>query len=77
MSKKQRDNLIWGIVLIILGLLFLLDNLGFDAWRFLFKLWPLILIIWGAYKLYYGLKERQTATPEIIKDQDLDKKDAS
>jgi uncharacterized membrane protein len=77
MSKKQRDNLIWGIILIVLGLLFLLDNLGFDAWRFLFKLWPLILIIWGAYKLYYGLRGRQVVKAEVIKDQNLDKKDES
>ncbi|HOE13657.1 MAG TPA: DUF5668 domain-containing protein [Candidatus Saccharicenans sp.] len=77
MSKKQRDNLIWGIILIVLGLLFLLDNLGFDAWRFLFKLWPLILIIWGAYKLYYGLKGHQEVKAEVIKDQNLDKKDES
>ncbi|HNT00548.1 MAG: hypothetical protein KA522_02090 [Candidatus Saccharicenans sp.] len=77
MSKKQRDNLIWGVILIILGLLFLLDNLGFDAWRFLFKLWPLILIIWGAYKLYYGLKGRQAVKTESIKDQNPDKKDES
>jgi len=77
MSKKQRDNLIWGVILIILGLLFLLDNLGFDAWRFLFKLWPLILIIWGAYKLYYGLKGRQSGKVETTEDLNRDKKDES
>ncbi|MCR4397290.1 MAG: DUF5668 domain-containing protein [Candidatus Saccharicenans sp.] len=58
MSKKHRDNLIWGLILVILGVIFLLENIGYDAWRAIFKLWPLILIFWGASKLYYGIKAR-------------------
>ncbi|MDD8030624.1 MAG: DUF5668 domain-containing protein [Acidobacteriota bacterium] len=56
MSKKHRENLIWGIVLVVLGGIFLLENIGIPAWRFIWRLWPLILIFWGASKLYYGLK---------------------
>lgn len=57
MAKKARkDPLIWGILLIIVGVLFLLKvNIWYDLAYF----WPVILIIWGAYKLYYGLKERK------------------
>jgi hypothetical protein len=32
---------------------------GWDVWEFFARLWPLILIAWGAWKLYYGLKEKQ------------------
>ncbi|MFA4926127.1 MAG: DUF5668 domain-containing protein [Candidatus Aminicenantales bacterium] len=77
MSKKRRDNLIWGIILIVIGLLFLLDNIGLDSWELLFKFWPLILIIWGGYKLYYGLKDRQSGKVETTEDLNPDKKDES
>jgi uncharacterized integral membrane protein len=59
MARKRNDPLIWGIILILLGLIFLLQNVDIDAWGFVARLWPLILIAWGASKLYYGLKEKQ------------------
>lgn len=62
MSRQHRQNLIWGLILIVLGAIFLLENIGYDAWRAVFKLWPLILIFWGATKLYYGLKARNLAS---------------
>lgn len=46
MSYKK---LFWGILLVIIGTLFILKNLGwifFDWWT-VFRLWPLILILWG------------------------------
>ncbi|MCI4446126.1 MAG: hypothetical protein JHC32_08890 [Candidatus Aminicenantes bacterium] len=76
MSKKHRDNLIWGIVLIVLGGIFLLQNTGIDAIAILFKLWPLILIIWGGFKLYYGIKNKRQLekTTKILPE---DKRDES
>lgn len=74
MSKKHRDNLIWGIILIVLGGIFLLENAGIDAWKILFKLWPLILIFWGASKLYYGIKAK-TQTEKTMDIAPEDKKD--
>lgn len=57
MAKQKRiDPLIWGVLLITLGVLFLLKV---NIWYVLAHFWPVILIIWGAHKLYYGLKERQ------------------
>jgi uncharacterized integral membrane protein len=66
MARKRNDPLIWGIILIVLGLIFLLQNVDIDAWGFVARLWPLILIFWGASKLYYGLKEKreQAETPQ-------------
>lgn len=61
MSKRNKANLVWGVILTVIGLLFLLENVGVDAWEIIFKLWPLILIFWGASKLYYGLKEKSAA----------------
>jgi uncharacterized membrane protein HdeD (DUF308 family) len=57
--QRRKDTLIWGIILIVIGLIFILENMDVDAWDLVAKLWPVVLIIWGAYKLYYGLKERK------------------
>jgi hypothetical protein len=59
MAKKQRDALAWGIILIVVGLFFFLDNLDVDIWDLVARLWPVALIVWGAWKLYFGLKERR------------------
>jgi len=55
-KQKRKDPLIWGILLIILGVLFLLKV---DIWYVLAHFWPVILILWGAHKFYYGLKDRR------------------
>ncbi|HUU36621.1 MAG TPA: DUF5668 domain-containing protein [Candidatus Desulfaltia sp.] len=70
MAKKQRSALAWGIILIVIGLLFILENFGVDAWANLFRLWPLILIAWGAWKLYFGIKERKEGTSLPKPEQD-------
>jgi uncharacterized integral membrane protein len=59
MARKRKDPLIWGIILIVIGLVFILHNLDVEIWGFIARLWPLVLIIWGAWKLYFGIKESQ------------------
>jgi len=59
MRRARREKLIWGIVLILIGLLFLLHNLNISFWENLFNLWPLILIGWGIWKIYLGIIERR------------------
>lgn len=42
-------NIFWGIILILVGILFTLENLhviDFD-WYNLWRLWPVILVLWG------------------------------
>jgi len=56
---RHRDSLIWGIALIIIGAVFLLETFHVEVWRTIWRLWPLIIVAWGASKLYYGLKERR------------------
>jgi predicted membrane protein len=46
--RHNAGNLKWGIILILVGLVFLLHNYGFvDFWWLIGILWPLILIWWG------------------------------
>jgi len=50
-----RDSIVWPVVLIVLGLLFLAHNFDFIQWRQLRELlrnwWPLILIALGISQL--------------------------
>jgi hypothetical protein len=70
MAKKQRGALAWGIILIVIGLIFILDNFNVDVWDSLARLWPLVLIVWGAWKLYFGLLERKEKAPAPKPEQD-------
>ena len=67
--SKRKDPLVWGIVLIVIGALFLLEN-TIDIWWTVARLWPVLLIAWGALKLYNGLKEREQDTQAPNKTQD-------
>lgn len=51
----NNRRLIGGIILIILGILFLLTNLGyigFDVLLGIFDLWPLLLVVAGVNILF-------------------------
>lgn len=48
--RRGRPSLVWPLVLIVVGVVFLLSNLDVisgDVWSNLFRLWPLILIAIG------------------------------
>lgn len=52
---NQREDIVWPIVLVVLGILFLAHNLEFLQWRELREIlgtwWPLILIALGVAQL--------------------------
>lgn len=53
----HRAGLFWPIILIIVGIIFLLNNLGYiqgDMWGTLIKFWPIILIAIGLDSAYKG-----------------------
>jgi hypothetical protein len=68
MARQRKSNsLVWGIILVLFGFIFLLDQFHIDVWDAVWRFWPVVLIIWGANKLYLGLKERnagQTPGPD-------------
>jgi uncharacterized integral membrane protein len=48
--SRSGHSVFWGIILLLFGVLFLLDNLDlmyFDFWDFIGKWWPVILIVVG------------------------------
>jgi len=52
----DRTGFGWGIFLIVLGLIFLLQNL--IPFHFLNRLWPLLFILLGAFLVYHALREK-------------------
>ncbi len=53
----------WGIFLILLGILFMLQNI--ISYYFLHRMWPLIFIVLGGYLVYRYLRDRdeESRTP--------------
>jgi hypothetical protein len=53
MKKRKTDSLFWGVVLLVIGFVFLLENLGVDiSIGEILKFWPVILIYFGGKALY-------------------------
>jgi hypothetical protein len=50
-------------ILIVLGILFLLDNLGFNVFGEIGRFWPILLIIFGVILLQRKMGGRQVAVP--------------
>ncbi len=47
---EPMDTLVWGTILVLIGVLFLLDNLGIFSFRAMAEdFWPLILVALGLY----------------------------
>jgi hypothetical protein len=63
MSRKKQEKLFWGVILLIVGALFMLDNFGvdIDLWEIIGDFWPLILIAIGLKNIwiYYSAKSRR------------------
>lgn len=65
----RRSGLIWGAVLVIIGIILLVDNLGlFDAlgislWD---VVWPVLLILFGAWILWGAFGRQRTMESEQV-----------
>ena len=54
MKNKKRESLFWGIILLAIGMIFLLDNFGLDIdlWDVVTEYWPMVLVIIGIKMIY-------------------------
>jgi hypothetical protein len=61
MANNKKESLFWGLIILILGMLFLLKNFGLEinVWHLLGKYWPLILIYIGLKNIYLYAKKKQ------------------
>jgi putative Mn2+ efflux pump MntP len=66
MSRYSHSGaLTAGLILIVLGVIFLTESLytPFSAWQLFLKYWPLILIILGLKNLYQYFTWPETQSP--------------
>lgn len=57
METKHRRSFFWPLLLIVIGVVFLLNTLGFlpgDGWELFLKLWPLLFIVGGLDNIFRG-----------------------
>jgi len=59
MTKTKKESLFWGLIILVLGMLFLMKNFGFEinVWHLVGKYWPLILIYIGLKNIYLFLRK--------------------
>lgn len=59
MANTKKESLFWGLIILVLGMLFLLKNFGLEinVWHLLGKYWPLILIYIGVKNIYLYLNK--------------------
>ncbi len=67
-SRIYSGRFFFGIVLLVLGSLYLLDNLGFIYVGHISRYWPALIILFGLAKLmdYYGTSHRHTGIGMIF-----------
>ncbi len=56
--RSYRPSLVWPVILITVGIVVLLNNIGAlpgDVWTTILHLWPLLLIALGVESLFRGL----------------------
>jgi lia operon protein LiaF len=59
MANTKKESLFWGLIILVLGMLFLLKNFGLEinVWHLLGKYWPLILVYIGVKNIYLYLNK--------------------
>lgn len=63
-----RGTIVWGLLLIAAGLIWLLNNLGYlpgDLWRTLWRFWPVLVILLGVEVALRGFSNR-VAVPLLL-----------
>jgi hypothetical protein len=61
MTNTKKESLFWGLIILVLGMLFLLKNFGLEIniWHLLGKYWPVILIYIGVKNIYLYLNKNK------------------
>ena len=60
MSNQSKGSITGGIILLLIGTLFMLHNLGVNVhvWDFLGTYWPLILVVIGVKNIFLYLQKK-------------------
>jgi hypothetical protein len=51
--NKNTGQWLFGLIILIIGVIFLLENLfGYEIWESVWLFWPLIFILWGLVEIF-------------------------
>jgi lia operon protein LiaF len=61
MTNTKKESLFWGLIILVLGMLFLLKNFGLEVnvWHLIGKYWPLILIYIGLKNIFLFISKNK------------------
>jgi hypothetical protein len=54
-SDRWQGGFMWPLILITAGVVFLLNNFGvlpWNSWDSIWRLWPLLLVVWGLQAIF-------------------------
>jgi len=52
-SEESKGNWFFGLIILVVGIIFILENFtDLEVWGKLWKLWPVILFIWGIREIW-------------------------
>lgn len=76
-SSQQQDRTMigWGVFLIVLGIIFLLQNI-IPYYLFVNRLWPLVFVLLGGYLVYRAIQSRDKQSHNSATPPPLPKEDA-
>ena len=62
---RNAGSFFWGFILISVGMIFLLKNLGYEipVWTGVARYWPVLLILWGFIKLFDYARWKRAGQP--------------
>jgi|KBSMisStaDraftv2_1062788.scaffolds.fasta_scaffold08023_5 DUF4097 and DUF4098 domain-containing protein YvlB len=62
---RSAGSIFWGFLLIGVGMIFLLKNLGYEipVWTGVARYWPVLLILWGVIKLFDYARWKKAGEP--------------
>lgn len=59
-GRSGRPNIVFGLILVVVGLFFLLRNLGFYYFEEFWNFWPILLLLLGLSKAFSGRVDERT-----------------
>jgi len=65
MSQRSTASIFWGFILVGIGIILLLKNLGYEIpiWAGVARYWPVLLIVWGVIKLVDYARWKRAGQP--------------
>src|SRR5688572_25770206 len=62
---RHAGSIFWGLILIGVGMIFLLKNLGYEIpiWAGIARYWPILLIVWGSIKMVDYARWKKAGQP--------------